>query len=68
MTQVYANGLSDEAYRQMGEKMMSLLASFDSLGSGWSSKELLIVYVKSARFRQIHGWSDIALPSKKANC
>ena len=52
----------------MLEKMMSVLASFSSLGSGWTLENVLKVDVKFARFRLIHGSSYIALPSKIANC
>ena len=68
MTPVYANGLSDEAYWQMVEKMMSVLATFNPLGCGWTLEKVLKVDVKFARYRPIHGSSYIALPSKIANC
>ncbi|XP_075250893.1 uncharacterized protein LOC142343091 [Convolutriloba macropyga] len=68
MTPVYANGLSDEAYWQMVEKMMSVLTTFNSLRSGWTLEKVLKVDVKFARFRPILGSSYIALPSKIANC
>ena len=68
MTPVNANGLSDEEYWQMVEKMMSVLATFNSLGSGWTLEKVLKVDFKFARFRPIHGSSYIALPSKIANC
>ena len=68
MTPVYANGVSDEAYWQIAEKIMSVLATFNSWGSGWTFENVLIVDVKFARFRPIHGSSYIALPSKIANC
>ena len=68
MTPVYDNGLSDEAYLQMVEKMINLLATFNSLGIGWTLEKVLKVDVKFARFRPIHNSSYIALPSKIANC
>ena len=52
----------------MLEKMMSVLASFNSLGSGWTLEKVLKVDVKFARFRPIHSSSYIALPSKNSNC
>ena len=68
MTPAYANGLSDEAFWQLVEKTMSVLATFNSLGSGWILEKNLKVDVKFARFRPVHGSSYIALPSKTANC
>ena len=68
MTPVYANGLSDEAYWQMVENMMSVLTTFNSLGSGWTLEKVLKVDVKFASFRPILGSSYIAFPSKIANC
>ena len=68
MTPVYANGLSDEAYWQMVEKMMSVLATFNSLGSAWTFEKALKVDINFAQFRPIHGSSLFALPSKIANC
>ena len=68
MTPVYANGLSDEAYWQMLEKMMSVLATFNSLRSGWTLEKTLKFDVKFARFRPINCSSFIALLSKIANC
>ena len=68
MTSVYANGISDEAYWQMVEKMMNVLATFNSLGSVWTLENVLQVDVKLARFRQFPVSSYIALPSKTSNC
>ena len=68
MTPVYANGVSDEAYWQMAENIMRVLALFYSWGSGWTFENVLKVDVKFARFRPIHASSYFALPSKIANC
>ena len=68
MTPVYANGLKIAAYWGMVEKMMSVLTTFASMGSGWVLEKVLKVDVKFARFRRIRGSSYIALPTKTANC
>ena len=68
LTPVYAIGLTIAAYWGMVEKMMSLLTTFASMGSGWVLEEVLKVDDKFARFRPIHGSSYIALPNKIANC
>ena len=55
------------AYWRMVEKMLSILTTFASMGSGWVLEEVLKVDVKFARFRPIRGSSYIALPTKIAS-
>ena len=68
MTPVYANGLTIAAYWGMVEKVMSVLTTFASMGSGWVLEKVQKNDVKFARFRPIRGSSSIALPTKIANC
>ena len=68
MTPFYANGVTIAAYWGMEEKVMSLLTTFASTGSGWVLEKVLKVDVNFARFRPIRGSSYIALPTKIANC
>ena len=68
LTPVYANGLTIAAYWGMVEKMMSVLTTFASMGSGWVLEKVLKVDVKLPRFRPIRRSSFIALPTKIANC
>ena len=68
MTRLYANSLTIAADWGMVKKMMSVMTTFESMGSGWVLEKVLIVDVKFARFRPIRGSSNIALPTKIVNC
>ena len=68
MTPVYSQGLSSETFWTMVEKMMIVLTTFASNGSGWVLEKVIKIIVNFARYRPITGSSYIALPSKLQNC
>ena len=68
MTPIYVGGLTDELYWSMVEKMMAVLSTFASSGSGWVVEKIIKLDVKFARYRPIRGSSYLALPHKLANC
>ena len=68
MTPVYSQGLSSEIFWTMVEKMMIVLTTFASKGSGWVPEKVIKTIVKFARYRPLTGSSYIALPSKLQNC
>ena len=68
MTPVYSQGLSSETFWTMVEKMMIVLTTFASNGSGWVLEIVIKVNVNFARYRHITGSSFLALPLKLKNC
>ena len=68
MTPVYSQGLSSETFWTMVEKMMIVLTTFASNGSGWVLEKVIKIIVNFAHYRPITGLSYIALPSKLQNC
>ena len=68
MTRVYCKGLSSETFWTTVEKMMIVLTTFASNGSGWVLEKVIKVTVNFARYRPITGSSFIAIPSKLQNC
>ena len=68
LTPVYSQGLSSETFWTMVEKMMIVLRTFASNGSGWVLEKVIKIIVNFARYRPITGSSYIALPSKLQNC
>ena len=68
MTPVYSQGLSSETLWTKVEKMMIVLLTFASNGSGWVLEKFIKIIVNFARYRPITGSSYIALPSKLQNC
>ena len=68
MTPIYVESLTDELYWSMVEKMMAVLSTFASSGSGWVVEKIIKLDVKFARYRPIRGSSYLALPHKLANC
>ena len=68
MTPVYSQGHSSETFWTMVEKMMIVLTTFASNGSGWVLEKVIKIIVNFARYRPITGSSYIALPSKLQNC
>ena len=68
MTPIYVEGFTDELYWSMLEKMMAVLSTFASSGSGWVVEKIIKLDVKFARYRPIRGSSYLALPHKLANC
>ena len=64
MKTVYADGLSTEAYFEMIDKMLAVLFSFTSHGSGWALQKINHLEVKMALFMPVRGSSYIALPGE----
>ena len=67
-TPIYVEGLTNELYWSMVEKMMAVLSTFGSSGSGWVVEKIIKLDIKFARYRPIRGSSYLALPHKLANC
>ena len=68
MTPIYVEGLTDELYCSMVQKMKAVLPTFASSGSGWVVEKIIKLDIKFARYRPIRGLSYLALPHKLANC
>ena len=68
MTPVLNDGMSDETYQTMVDKMLTVLATFASSGSGWILEKFINLDVKFARYRPVNGFSYLPLPVKIANC
>ena len=68
MTPIYVEGLTNELYWSMVEKMMAVLSTFASSGSVWVVEKILKLDIKFARYRPIRGSSYLALPHELANC
>ena len=68
MTPIYVMGLTDELYWSMAKKMMAVLSTFASSGSGYVVEKKIKLDVKFARYRPSCGSSYLALPQKLANC
>ena len=68
MTPIYVEGLTDELYWSMVEKMMADLSTFASSGSGCVVEKIIKLDIKFARYRPIRSSSHLALPHKLANC
>ena len=67
MTPIYVEGLTDELYWSMAEKMIAVLSAFASSGSGWVVEKISKLDVKFPATDQ-RGSSYLALPYKLANC
>ena len=65
---IYVEGLTNELYWSMAEKMMAVLSTFASSGSGWVVEKIIKLDIKFARYRPIRGSSYLALPHMLANC
>ena len=68
MTPIYVEGLTDELYWSMVEKMMAVLSTFASSGSDWVIEKIINFDLKFARYRPICGSSYLALTHTLANC
>ncbi len=68
MTTVYSDGLTDDQFFDMVEKMLSVLFIFASGGSGWVVSQINHVDVKMAQFQPIQGSSYIELPPNIKKC
>ena len=61
MTPVYAEGLSNADFSSMVEKMLAVLFTFASSGSGWLLEKVLRVNIKFAKYRPASGSSYVDL-------
>ena len=68
VTLCYPEGLADELYWSMGEKMMVFLSKFASSGSGRVVEKLIKIDIKCACYRAICDSSYLLLPNHLANC
>ena len=68
MTPVLNDGMSDETYWTMVDKILTVLATFASSGSGWILEKVIRLDVKFAHYRPVNGSSYLPLPVKIANC
>ena len=66
MKPIYVEGLTEELYWSMVEKMMAVLSTSASSGSGWV--EIIDLDIKFAHYRPISGSSYLASLHKLANC
>ena len=68
MTPVYAEGLSNADFSSMLEKMLAVLFTLASSGSGWLLEKVLRVNIKFAKYRPASGSSYIDLPPHLQKC
>ena len=68
MTPVYAEGLSNDNFVEMVEKMLAVLFTFASSGCGWLLEKFLCVNIKCAKYRPASGSSYIDLPPHLQKC
>ena len=68
MTPVYAEGLSNADFSSMVEKMLAILFTFASSGSGWLLEKVLRVNIKFPKYRPASGSSYIVLPPHLQKC
>ena len=68
MTPVYNKRLSSDTFWTMIKRMMIVVTTFASNGSGWVFEKTIKIIVNFARHRHITGSSYIALPQKLQNC
>ena len=57
MTPLYANGLSDELFLEMLEKMEAVFQNFSAHGSGWVLRRVNELYIKIGKMLPIRGSS-----------
>ena len=67
-TPVYAEGLSNADFSSTVEKMLAVLFTFDSSGSGWMVERVIRINVNFSKYRPATGSSFIALPTKLQTC
>ena len=65
MTSIYVEGLSDDLYWSMVEKMVALFSTFALSGSGWVVEKIIRPDIKFARFRKFA--AHLILPSTVAD-
>ena len=68
MTTVYLDGLSNEDFFKMLNKMLNILFMFSSQGSGWILRKVNRLEIKIAAFAPVHASSYIALPGFLNGC
>ena len=59
---VYKEGLKDEEYLEMLEKMLGILYTFTASGNGWMAVKIVQLEIRVALFTPMTGSSYIALP------
>ena len=64
---VYKEGLKDEDYLGMLEKMLATLYTFTASGSGWIVVKIVQLEIRIALFTPMTGSSYIALPNQLQN-
>ena len=64
MQPVYKEGLKEEEYLDMVEKMLTILYTFTASGSGWIVVKIVQLEIRVALFAPMTGSSYIALPNK----
>ena len=64
---VYKEGLKDEDYLEMLEKMLATLYTFTASGSGWIVVKIIQLEIRMALFTPMTGSSYIALPNQLQN-
>ena len=67
MQAVYKEGLKNEQYLEMVEKMLATLYTFTASGSGWMVVKIVQLEIRLALFAPMTGSSYIALPNKLQN-
>ena len=68
MTPVIAGGISNDDFALMLEKMLAVLFTFVSSGSGWLLDRVIRLHLNFAKYRSIRGSSFIALPYELSTC
>ena len=68
MTPVIAGGISNDDFALMVEKMLAVLFTFVSSGSGWLPDRVIRLHVNFVQYRSIRGLSFIALPCELSTC
>ena len=68
MTPVTAGGISNDDFALMVEKMLAVLFTFVSSGSGWLLDRVIRLHLNFAKYRPIRGSSFIALPYELSTC
>ena len=68
MTPLYAEGLSNDNFVEIVEKMIAVLFTFASSGSGWLLEKIIRVNLKSTKYRPASGASYMDLPTYLQKC
>ena len=68
LTPVIAGGISNDDFALMVEKMMAVLFTFVSSGSGWQLDRVIRLHLNFAKYRPFRVSSFIALPYEFSTC